>query len=116
MIKLSDQDGLSGTTVRRRLAENDLKPWRRDMWCILYVDGECVARMKDLLDLHMLKRLIPNARSSASTRPRPAHRRGASIPAEPEGASATIRSTAATAQLDLQADRSEVDLNRQTLV
>ena len=25
---------LSGETVRRRLAENGLKPWRKDMWCI----------------------------------------------------------------------------------
>src|SRR5205807_576864 len=39
-------------TVRRRLAENDLKPWRRDMWCIPYVDGEYVARMEDVLDLY----------------------------------------------------------------
>jgi len=39
MVKLTDHDSLSGETVRRRLAENDLKPWRRDMWCIPYVDG-----------------------------------------------------------------------------
>jgi len=38
--------------VRRRLAENDLKPWRRDMWCIPHVDGEYVARMEDVLDLY----------------------------------------------------------------
>ena len=31
MVKLTDHDGLSGETVRRRLAENDLKPWRREM-------------------------------------------------------------------------------------
>jgi hypothetical protein len=24
-------------TVRRRLAENGLKPWRKDMWCMTYV-------------------------------------------------------------------------------
>ena len=26
-------------TVRRRLAENHLKPWRKDMWCIPKIDG-----------------------------------------------------------------------------
>lgn len=38
--------------VLRRLAENGLKPWRRDMWCIPQVDGEYVARMDDVLDLY----------------------------------------------------------------
>jgi len=38
--------------VRRRLAENDLKPWRKDMWCVPQVDGEYVARMEDVLDLY----------------------------------------------------------------
>jgi transposase len=52
MVKLTDHDSLSSETVRRRLAENDLKPWRRDMWCIPHVDGEYVARMEDVLDLY----------------------------------------------------------------
>lgn len=43
--------GLSRETVRRRLAENELKPWRQDMWCIPEVDGAYVARMEDVLDL-----------------------------------------------------------------
>src|SRR3981081_4233816 len=47
MVKLTDHDSLSGETVRRRLAENGLKPWRKDMWCIPKVDGEYVARMED---------------------------------------------------------------------
>ena len=34
MVKFTDHDSLSGETVRRRLAKIDLKPWRRDMWCI----------------------------------------------------------------------------------
>jgi hypothetical protein len=38
--------------VRRRLAENQLKPWRKDMWCIPQVDGEFVARMEEVLDLY----------------------------------------------------------------
>lgn len=52
IVKLTDHDSLSGETVRRRLAENDLKPGRRDMWCIPDVDGEYVARMEDVLDLY----------------------------------------------------------------
>src|ERR1700736_1118336 len=52
MVKLTEHKSLSGETVRRRLAENDLKPWRRDMWCIPKVDGEYVARMEDVLDLY----------------------------------------------------------------
>ena len=34
MVKLTEHGELSRETVRRRLAENELKPWRRDMWCI----------------------------------------------------------------------------------
>ena len=52
MVKLTEHDSLSGETVRRRLAENGLKPWRKDMWCIPRVDGEYVARMEDVLDLY----------------------------------------------------------------
>jgi transposase len=52
MVKLTEHEGLSRETVRRRLAENDLKPWRKDMWCIPQVDGAYVARMEDVLDLY----------------------------------------------------------------
>src|SRR5665213_2162130 len=52
MVSLTEHDGLSYETVRRRLAEDDLKPWRRDMWCIPHVDGTYVARMEDVLDLY----------------------------------------------------------------
>ena len=52
MVKLTDHDELSRETVRRRLAENHLKPWRKEMWCIPKVDGEYVARMEDVLDLY----------------------------------------------------------------
>ena len=52
IVKLTDHNSLSHETVRRRLAENDLKPWRKDMWCIPKVDGEYVARMEDVLDLY----------------------------------------------------------------
>ena len=52
MVRLTDHSGLSRETVRRRLAENELKPWRQDMWCIPEVDGTYVARMEDVLDLY----------------------------------------------------------------
>src|SRR5271166_1472438 len=52
MVKLTEHEALSRETVRRRLAENDLKPWRKDMWCIPQVDGTYVARMEDVLDLY----------------------------------------------------------------
>ena len=52
MVKLTDHDSLSRETVRRRLAENHLKPWQRDMWCIPKGDAEYVARMEDVLDLY----------------------------------------------------------------
>jgi transposase len=52
MLKLTDHENLSRETVRRRLAENELKPWRKDMWCIPQVDGAYVARMEDVLDLY----------------------------------------------------------------
>ncbi|MCK1718480.1 IS630 family transposase [Bradyrhizobium sp. 141] len=52
LVKLTEHKSLSRETVRRRLAENNLKPWRRDMWCIPQVDGEYVARMEDVLDLY----------------------------------------------------------------
>ena len=52
MVKLTEHEGLSRETVRRRLAENELKPWRKDMWCIPRIDGNYVARMEDVLDLY----------------------------------------------------------------
>jgi transposase len=52
MVKLTEHEDLSRETVRRRLAENELKPWRKDMWCIPQVDAEYVARMEDVLDLY----------------------------------------------------------------
>src|ERR1700679_2818682 len=52
MVSLTEHEGLSYETVRRRLAEDDLKPWRRDMGCIPHVDGTYVARMEDVLDLY----------------------------------------------------------------
>jgi len=52
MVKLTEHADLSRETVRRRLDEDDLKPWRRKMWCIPKIDGSYVARMEDVLDLY----------------------------------------------------------------
>ena len=52
MVRLTEHQHLSRETVRRRLAENALKPWRQKRWCVPRVDGEYVARMEDVLDLY----------------------------------------------------------------
>lgn len=52
LVRLTAHPSISRETVRRRLAENHLKPWRKDMWCIPRVDAEYVARMEDVLDLY----------------------------------------------------------------
>ena len=52
MVRLTNHASVSSETVRRRLAENDLKPWQKKMWCIPEVDGDFVARMEDVLDLY----------------------------------------------------------------
>jgi transposase len=52
MVKLTAHERVSRETVRRRLAENHLKPWRKDMWCIPEVNADYVARMEDVLDLY----------------------------------------------------------------
>lgn len=52
MVRLTEHSSVSRETVRRRLAENDLKPWQKKMWCIPKIDPEYVARMEDVLDLY----------------------------------------------------------------
>lgn len=52
MVQQTEHDQLSRETVRRRLNENELKPWQRRMWCIPKVDAEYVARMEDVLELY----------------------------------------------------------------
>ena len=52
MIRLTEHPTISRDTIRRRLAENELKPWQKRMWCIPKVTPEFVARMEDLLDLY----------------------------------------------------------------
>ena len=52
MVRMTRHDSLSSETIRRRLAENQLKPWLKKMWCIPKVDAEFVARMEDVLELY----------------------------------------------------------------
>ena len=52
VVRLTEQTSLSRETVRRRLADKEIKPWQKKMWCIPKVDGEYVARMEDVLDLY----------------------------------------------------------------
>ena len=51
-VRLTPHESLSRETVRRRLAENELKPWQQKMWCIPKVDAEFVERMEDVLELY----------------------------------------------------------------
>jgi transposase len=52
MVRLTAHSQLSDETVRRRLAEVDLKPWQEKMWCVPKLDAEYVARMEDVLALY----------------------------------------------------------------
>jgi transposase len=52
-VQLVEHESVSRETIRRRLGENELKPWQRKMWCVPKVDAEYVARMEDVLDLYM---------------------------------------------------------------
>jgi hypothetical protein len=52
MVRLTSHETVSIETIRRRLGEMNLKPWREKMWCIPKVDGEFVARMEDVLALY----------------------------------------------------------------
>jgi transposase len=45
-------ESVSADTVGRRLAEKQIKPWQKKMWCIPRVDAEFVERMEDVLELY----------------------------------------------------------------
>jgi transposase len=59
MLRLTKHSSISSETIRRRLAENQLKPWLKKMWCISAVGADFIARMEDVLDLYAEK---PDAR------------------------------------------------------
>jgi hypothetical protein len=52
LVQLTEHETLSKETIRRRLKENELKPWRRKMWCIAKLDAEYILRMEDILALY----------------------------------------------------------------
>lgn len=52
MVRRTEHETLSSETVRRRLTEQQLKPWQRKMWCIPRIDAQYVARMEDVLALY----------------------------------------------------------------
>src|SRR6202451_3434103 len=98
MVKLTDHDSLSRETVRRRLAENHLKPWQKDMWCIPKVDASTSPGWK-MCSTSMPSSLTQSGRWSASTKAPPsssAKRASRSRP-HPDGSSASTTSIAATA-------------------
>ena len=55
MVRLTKHDSISPDTIGRRLAENELKPWQKRMWCIPKVTPKFVACMEDVLDLYAEK-------------------------------------------------------------
>jgi transposase len=46
LVEVIEHPNVSRDTVRRRLDDNDLKPWQRKMWCIVKIDGEYIARKR----------------------------------------------------------------------
>jgi transposase len=52
LVRRTEHEQLSRETVRRRLAEQSLKPWQKRMWCIPSVDAQYIARMEDVLELY----------------------------------------------------------------
>jgi transposase len=52
LVALTDHEGVSAETVRRRLHELDLKPWQKRMWCIADVTPDFIAQMEAILDLY----------------------------------------------------------------
>ena len=61
LVGLIAHDSVSRETVRRRLAENPLKPWRKNMWCIPQVDAEYVGAWR-MCSISMPKPPIPSTR------------------------------------------------------
>ena len=41
--RITEHAVISRETVRRRVTESELKPWRKDMWCIPQIDADYVA-------------------------------------------------------------------------
>jgi transposase len=52
MIHLGVVDVISAESVRLILKKNDLKPWRKQEWCIPKIDAAYVWRMEEILELY----------------------------------------------------------------
>lgn len=53
IVQLKIIDNISHETVRQMLEDNELKPWRREEWCIpKQADAEFVYHMEDVLDVY----------------------------------------------------------------
>lgn len=53
IVRLTRHRSISTETIRRRLHENELKPWQQRMWCIPRVDCEFIVRMEDVITQYM---------------------------------------------------------------
>lgn len=51
-IFLTEGEVVSIETVRRRLKDNELKPWQKKMWCLSDMNAEYVAQMEHVLDVY----------------------------------------------------------------
>ncbi|RPI69800.1 MAG: IS630 family transposase [Geobacteraceae bacterium] len=52
VVQMKIIDSISHETVRQVLDENELKPWRREEWCIPTANAEFVFHMEDVLDVY----------------------------------------------------------------
>ena len=52
LVRRTEHEAISPETIRRRLAEQQLKPWQKRMWCIRQVDAPFIAQMEDVLELY----------------------------------------------------------------
>lgn len=52
VVQLKIIDSISHETVRQVLDDNELKPWRREEWCIPAANSEFVYHMEDVLDVY----------------------------------------------------------------
>jgi len=52
VVQMKIIDSISHETVRQVLGDNELKPWRREEWCIPTANAEFVFHMEDVLDVY----------------------------------------------------------------
>jgi len=52
VVQMKIIDSISHETVRQVLGDNELKPWRREEWCIPVANSEFVYHMEDVLDVY----------------------------------------------------------------